>query len=42
MGPHARFGADHNVPYEDRVGMDEGVGVDPRCDTIEFVDGHGG
>ena len=42
MGPHARLGADHDVPDEDGVGMDEGVGVDPRCDAIEFVDGHGG
>ena len=34
-------GADHYVPDEDGVGVDEGVGVYPRCDAIELVNGHG-
>ena len=40
--PDTRFGADHHVADHDRFGVDEGVDINPRCNAVEFVDGHGG
>ena len=31
-----------DVADDDGVGVHVGVGVDPRCDAVELVDGHGG
>src|ERR1700722_224097 len=39
--PHTRSGADHHVADHDRVGMNEGVGINLRRNAFEFVDGHG-
>ena len=39
--PHARLGADRDVADDDGVGVDVGLGVDPRRDPVELVDRHG-
>ena len=41
VGPHTRLGADRDVPDDHGLGMDEGVGVDPRGDSVQLVDWHG-
>ena len=40
-GPHARFGADRDIPDDDGVGVHKGVRVDVRRHAFDFVHGHG-